>query len=49
LHFIDELSYDEIAQKLGVSNDVVRTRTSRALRTLRSSGHLHEAIRRLEA
>jgi RNA polymerase sigma-70 factor (ECF subfamily) len=49
LRFIDELSYDEIAQKLGVSNDLVRTRTSRALRTLRSSAHLHEAIRRLQA
>ena len=49
LRFIDDLSYDEIAQKLGVSNDVVRTRTSRALRTLRSSAHLHEAIQRLEA
>ncbi|HEY5342088.1 MAG TPA: RNA polymerase sigma factor [Solirubrobacteraceae bacterium] len=49
MRFIDELSYDEIAQKLRVSNDVVRTRTSRALRTLRSSAHLHEAIQRLEA
>jgi RNA polymerase sigma-70 factor (ECF subfamily) len=49
LRFIDELSYDEIAQKLGVSNDLVRTRTSRGLRTLRSSAHLHEAIRRLQA
>jgi RNA polymerase sigma factor (sigma-70 family) len=49
LRFIDDLSYDEIAQELGVSNDVVRTRTSRALRTLRSSAHLHEAIQRLEA
>lgn len=49
LRFVDDLSYDEIAQKLGVSNDVVRTRTSRALRALRSSGHLDEAIERLEA
>ena len=49
LRFIDDLSYDEIAQKLGVSNDVVRTRTSRALRALRSSGQLDEAIERLEA
>jgi RNA polymerase sigma-70 factor (ECF subfamily) len=49
MRFIDELSYEEIAQKLGVSNDVVRTRTSRALRALRASAHLHEAIQRLEA
>jgi RNA polymerase sigma factor (sigma-70 family) len=49
LRFIDELSYDEMAQKLGVSNDVVRTRTSRALGALRRSAHLHEALQRLEA
>lgn len=49
LRFVDDLSYEEIAQKLGVSNDVVRTRTSRALRALRSSGQLDEAIARLEA
>jgi RNA polymerase sigma-70 factor (ECF subfamily) len=49
MRFIDELSYAEMAQKLGVSNDVVRTRTSRALRALRASAHLHEAIQRLEA
>ena len=49
LRFIDELSYEEMAQKLGVSNNVVRTRTSRALRALRASAHLHEAIQRLEA
>jgi RNA polymerase sigma factor (sigma-70 family) len=49
LRFIDELSYDEMAQKLGVSNDVVRTRTSRALGALRRSAQLHEALQRLEA
>jgi RNA polymerase sigma-70 factor (ECF subfamily) len=49
LRFVDDLSYDEIAQKLGVSNDAVRTRTSRALRALRTSGHLDEAIERFEA
>ena len=49
LRFIDELSYEEMADKLGVSNDVVRTRTSRALRALRTSGHLDEAIERLQA
>jgi RNA polymerase sigma-70 factor (ECF subfamily) len=49
LRFVDELSYEEMAERLGVSNDVVRTRTSRALRALRTSDHLHEAIERLEA
>jgi len=49
LRFLDDLSYEEIAQKLGVSNDAVRTRTSRALRALRSSGHLDEAIERFDA
>lgn len=49
LRFVDELSYDEMAQKLGVSNDVVRTRTSRALGALRRSAHLHEALERLKA
>jgi RNA polymerase sigma factor (sigma-70 family) len=49
LRFIDELSYEEMAERLGVSNDVVRTRTSRALRALRSSDHLLQAIERLEA
>lgn len=49
LRFVDDLSYDEIAQKLGVSNDAVRTRTSRALRALRTSGRLNEAIERFEA
>jgi len=48
LRFIDGLSYEEMAGKLGVSNDVVRTRTSRALRALRTSDRLHEAIERLE-
>lgn len=49
LRFVDDLSYEEIAQRLGVSSDAVRTRTSRALRALRSSGSLDEAIERLEA
>ncbi len=48
LRFIDELSYIEIAQALGVSNDVVRARASRALRTLRASEHLEAAVRVLE-
>jgi RNA polymerase sigma factor (sigma-70 family) len=36
MRFIDELSYPEIAEHLGVSYDVTRARVSRALRTLRS-------------
>ena len=49
LRFIDDLSYEEMAHTLGVSNDVVRTRTSRALGALRRSADLHEAVQRLEA
>jgi RNA polymerase sigma factor (sigma-70 family) len=48
LRFVDELSYIEIAQALGVSYDVVRARSSRALRTLRASEHLEAAVRVLE-
>jgi RNA polymerase sigma factor (sigma-70 family) len=48
LRIVDELSYMEIAQALGVSNDVVRARASRALRTLRASEHLEAAVRVLE-
>jgi RNA polymerase sigma factor (sigma-70 family) len=42
LRFVEERSYKEIADTLGVSNELVRTRTSRALRTLRSSEHLQD-------
>ncbi len=48
LHFVDHLNYAEIAQHLGVSSDVVRSRTSRALRTLRASDHVHHAVQALE-
>jgi RNA polymerase sigma-70 factor (ECF subfamily) len=48
LRFFDDLSYEEMAHRLGVSNDVVRTRTSRALGALRRSAHLHEAVQGLE-
>jgi RNA polymerase sigma-70 factor (ECF subfamily) len=44
LRFVDDLSYFEMAQTLGVSYDVARTRTSRALRALRASDQLHDAI-----
>lgn len=49
LRFIDHLSYPEIAERLGVSTDVVRSRTSRALSTLRASDHVHHAVQALEA
>jgi len=49
LRFVDDLSYDEMADKLGVSNDVVRTRTSRALRALETSDQLQGAIQWLQA
>lgn len=38
----DTRNYQDIADELGVSNDVARTRTSRALRALRNSRHLNE-------
>jgi RNA polymerase sigma-70 factor, ECF subfamily len=49
LRFIDHLGYPEIAERLGVSTDVVRSRTSRALSTLRASDHVHHAVQALEA
>lgn len=44
LRFIDELSYPEIAETLGVSYDLARTRSSRALRALRASGQMRDVI-----
>ena len=35
LHYLHELSYEEVALRLGVSNAVIRARASRALRALR--------------
>jgi RNA polymerase sigma-70 factor (ECF subfamily) len=49
MRFADHLGYAEIAERLGVSTEVVRTRTSRALRTLRASDHLQDAVQALEA
>lgn len=48
LRFADDLSYVDIARRLAVSYDVVRTRTSRALRALKSNEHLHNAARLLD-
>lgn len=39
LRFEDELSYEEISERLAVSQDVVRARTSRALRALGAPEH----------
>ncbi len=48
LRFSNALGYPEIAQALGVSDDVARTRMSRALRALRDNRYVHEimALRR---
>jgi RNA polymerase sigma factor (sigma-70 family) len=49
MRFVDALSYEEIAASLGVSQDVVRARASRALRTLRRNEAVDRAVRALEA
>jgi RNA polymerase sigma factor (sigma-70 family) len=48
LRFIDELSNEEIAERLAVSQDVVRARASRALRILGASEQLRAAIEMLD-
>lgn len=48
LRFLDFLGYEEIAARLGVSTDVARARTSRALKTLRSNEDVHKAVHALE-
>ena len=48
MRYVDELAFPEIARRLGVSHDVVRTRASRAMRTLRASEHVSAAVRVLE-
>jgi len=48
LRFIEDRSYDEIAASLDVSNDVVRARCSRGLKTLRESDRVHAAVHALE-
>ena len=40
MRFSEELSYDEIAERLGVSNDLTRARVSRGLRALRADHQL---------
>jgi RNA polymerase sigma-70 factor (ECF subfamily) len=48
MRFVQHLSYDDIAARLKVSNDVVRARCSRGLRTLRADQRLAEASRALK-
>lgn len=47
LRFFDGLGNEEAARRLGVTNDVVRARASRALRTLGASEHLKAAAEAL--
>lgn len=47
VRFFDGLGNDEAARRLGVSNDVVRARASRALRTLGASERLKAAAEAL--
>jgi RNA polymerase sigma factor (sigma-70 family) len=49
LHFLERLGYDDIARRLGVSNEVVRARCSRGLKSLRENDDVHEAVHALEA
>jgi RNA polymerase sigma-70 factor (ECF subfamily) len=49
MRFIEHLSYEEIAARIGVSNDVVRARASRALRTLRADEDVIRAVHALES
>lgn len=44
MRVLDELEYGEIARRLGVSNQVVRTRVSRGLRALGQSRALRELV-----
>jgi RNA polymerase sigma-70 factor (ECF subfamily) len=48
MHFIEDLTYHEIATRLGVSGDVVRARASRAMRSLRTDEHVQAAVKVLE-
>jgi RNA polymerase sigma factor (sigma-70 family) len=43
-HLLLELDYDEISQRLGISNQLARTRVSRGLRSLRQLADLRESL-----
>ena len=47
LRVVQTLSYQEIADRLGVSAEVVRARSSRGLKALRSDDRVHQAARAL--
>ena len=49
MRFMDMLSYEQIATSLGVTQDVARARTSRAIRSLRRDRRIRQAFRALEA
>jgi RNA polymerase sigma factor (sigma-70 family) len=44
MRVLEDLDYDELAQRLQVSNQVARTRVSRGLRSLRQTPGLRESI-----
>jgi RNA polymerase sigma factor (sigma-70 family) len=44
LRYVEDLSDQEIAEKLNISNDLVRKRRSRGLHALRDHGHLQGAL-----
>jgi RNA polymerase sigma-70 factor, ECF subfamily len=48
MRFVETLSYEEIADRLGVSQDVARARASRGLRALRHNEAVDQAARALE-
>ena len=48
LYVVEELSYAEVATRLGVTNDVARARVSRALRRMKTSPQLAAAVELLE-
>ena len=48
MRYVERLSYDEIAERLGISHDVARARVSRGLRALRANDHVHQAVQALE-
>jgi RNA polymerase sigma-70 factor (ECF subfamily) len=49
MRFYEDLGYEEAAQALGMSNDVVRARTSRGLRALAAKRRIRDAARGLDA
>lgn len=49
IRFYEDLGYEEAAQALGLSNEVVRARTSRGLRALSGKRRLRDAARGIDA